>query len=380
MFPSKRGSIGDEAMAIAVSAQLRESGCKRIALISYSPDDSWHDILGFDEIKCRPSGWPFRWFSFCRWLAKYDALGIIGADVLDGYYSAARSRSHLFLAQISERLGLRTVLLGFSYRATPDISALKMLQRCGGHIAVLCRDPQSLIRVRALAGVVPIQVADLAFALQPNVDSPRVLAFTRWTLAQKSDGARVFGVNCNRQALGHWRPADCDHLVTAYADALSGVSANHPNLSLVLVPHDSRGKFSDEILCRRIFEKLNEDTKKRTYLIADVWTAAEIKAAAALLDGALSGRMHFAIACLGSGTPVASFEYQDKFSGLYELFGLPDLCVPGAQSGQSEIVEALIENLLRRVDGLKAHVRAKLPEIRQLSMRNVRALLGESVE
>jgi polysaccharide pyruvyl transferase WcaK-like protein len=126
-----------------------------------------------------------------------------------------------------------------------------------------------------------------------------------------------------------------------------------------------------------IYAGLGPAVQHRTYLIDRTWSAAEIKAAAAALDVAISGRMHFAIACLGSGTPVASFEYQDKFAGMYELFGLQELCVPGVDSLDTSAIVGLIELLHTRADIFRRAVRGRLPFVRELSARNISALRGE---
>ncbi len=379
LVPGVRGSLGDEAMTLATVEHLRTAGCARIGLITFGQADDWSGIDGIDDIRRRPAGWPLRWFGFCRWLSRYDALGIIGADVLDGYYSPERSRARLTLARVADGMGLRVVLLGFSYRADPESSALEALKDAGRHTTVLCRDPASLDRVRTLSGRIAAQTADLAFLLNARSDTADLQSLTTWIDGKRANGAFIVGVNCNVQALGSANANEADRLIQAYSRALTDVATKHAHVHFVLIPHDARGARSDEVMARSIYAMLEPAVQRRTYLIDRTWTAAEIKAAAAVLDVAISGRMHFAIACLGSGTPVASFEYQDKFAGMYELFDLRELCVPGTDSLDASAIVRMLELLHVRADALRHAVSARLPLIQELSARNISALRGEPV-
>jgi polysaccharide pyruvyl transferase WcaK-like protein len=136
---------------------------------------------------------------------------------------------------------------------------------------------------------------------------------------------------------------------------------------------------SDERIVDEIYRGLPGPARDRTRCVPVTPGAAEIKAIAAELDAAISGRMHFSIACLGSCTPVASFEYQDKFSGLYELFDLRGLCVPGEGSDDSSEVLRLAEHLFSQADATRNAIHRKLPSVRRLAQRNIDALLGENV-
>lgn len=376
LFPTERGSVGDEAMAVAVASELRGRDCQRIGLVSFSPTDIWTDFPNIDESRNRPLGGAMDWVRFCKWLSGYDAFGTIGADVLDGYYSPTRSIERLRLAQVASVMGLRSVILGFSYRSTPEKTSLAYLKKLDKHVSIYCRDPNSVSRVRSLSGMPASQSADLAFLLPPDAVTTRVVRLNDWTREKKGAGGFVVGVNCNLQALGKTLQSRDSDLVNAHVTAFHDLGRQYVNLSFVLMPHDSRGLNSDVSMAKRIYGQLNAQMQARTYLVDCAWSASEIKAAAASFDAAITGRMHFAIACLGSETPVCAFEYQDKFSGLYNLFDLESLCMPGAESLEATSIYRAIESIYHDAGPLRSAIRERLPGVKNLAKRNVSALMG----
>ena len=66
--------------------------------------------------------------------------------------------------------------------------------------------------------------------------------------------------------------------------------------------------------------------------------------------------MHFGIACLSQGVPIAAIGYQDKFEGLMERFGLGKMLLPDANALNRDNLSALINDLIAQKDRLKARV------------------------
>jgi colanic acid/amylovoran biosynthesis protein len=101
-------------------------------------------------------------------------------------------------------------------------------------------------------------------------------------------------------------------------------------------------------------------------------SAAELKQLAAKLDGVVTGRMHLAIAALGSGVPVATFAYQDKFEGLLMLFGLPQTTL-GTLSQLLDVhrLAHFIESFLHELPELGVLVHSALPEVMQKAESNL---------
>ena len=375
-YPAIPGSLGDEAMCEALNKELRSTGCNRLGLITH---DSNSNLNGFDEVQLRPGKFAFSWWSFCRWLARYDALGLMGADVIDGYYSARNSLARLHLIDCAHRMGLRTVLLGFSYRADPEPKVLAELKNIGDAVTLLARDPMSLERVRSLTGQSPIQVADLAFLLQGTLSSARVNEARRWIETEKAQGNKVVGLNCNPQSLGSDLSYKAHQLAGNYAKAAASLARTDSQVRFLIVPHDCRGDFSDVDAAHHIWNSMDGNTRQKTRLIGETWTASEIKGIAGLLDYSITGRMHFAIACLGSGVPAVSLTYQDKFEGLYQHFELDGMCIKGSDGLSLERLIKFFNHIHRLSDASRNKVLAMLPHVNDLARRNITALVGEPI-
>lgn len=377
-FPSSRGSIGDEAMAVALASGLKAHGCT-LGLMPYSAHDSWDDLSAFSSIRPQPGHSPIQWWKAARWLRQFDAFGVIGADVLDGYYSDQKSVRSLQLAHLAHKLGLRSVLLGFSYRESPGPNALAYLRDIGPSLKLLTRDPVSGRRISRLAGLNSYAVADLAFLLQPDQSSSRVKSAVDWVHSKRTQKRTVIGLNCNAQVLGRAHPTQAEVLAERFANSANRLASRHSNISFLLIPHDGRGESSDLILARSVWNRLDAKTRAESHLIDQVWRAAEIKAVASYLDFAITGRMHFGIACLGSGVPVASLTYQDKFEGLYELFGIEPVAIPGESATDPGILDGLFEQILNRSAALRSTIAGRLPLVLGLAQANIDHLLGSIV-
>ena len=64
------------------------------------------------------------------------------------------------------------------------------------------------------------------------------------------------------------------------------------------------------------------DFDDRVEVLSPPFSAWDVKGLCAHLDGVLTGRMHLAIAALGTGTPPLSVAYRGKFEGLMRHIGL----------------------------------------------------------
>jgi polysaccharide pyruvyl transferase WcaK-like protein len=89
------------------------------------------------------------------------------------------------------------------------------------------------------------------------------------------------------------------------------------------------------------------------------------------LDLVFTGRMHLAIAALGSTTPTLSIAYQDKFEGLYQHVDLssehilsPRQCLGG------ELLTKIRQACAQRHDN-RERIRERLPQVMALAKRNL---------
>lgn len=266
--------------------------------------------------------------------------------------------------------------MGFSYRKDPNEAALARLRQVSSDIKLLSRDPASERNIVRLTGRRTVLSADLAFLMAPTQDSRRVSEVLAWIAAQRERGRLVIGINCNRQVLPSSDPNEISRLVENYMFAMTAVMNSRPNVSFLIVPHDTRGQLSDLTLGEDLFSRCPAVVASNSRLISEPWTASEIKAAAGALDLVVTGRMHLAIAALGMGVPVVSLTYQDKFEGLYEHFDMPLAGAPGEDALKEGVLFNLIEDGIRTIDTSRAQIRRKLPSVVALARRNIEILLG----
>jgi polysaccharide pyruvyl transferase WcaK-like protein len=153
--------------------------------------------------------------------------------------------------------------------------------------------------------------------------------------------------------------------------AVLATAAQHRNITFIFFSHDKRGPMSDGILAMRLAESLRGDlSESQLILPPEPLGSDEIKALCAPLDGAFTCRMHFGIACLSQGVPIAAIGYQGKFEGLMKRFGLVDMLLPDANSLNQDTLAALMHRLIATRAYSRACVLEKLPDIRQLAASN----------
>jgi polysaccharide pyruvyl transferase WcaK-like protein len=111
----------------------------------------------------------------------------------------------------------------------------------------------------------------------------------------------------------------------------------------------------------------------RLHMVDGLLDAWDAKAIAGAVDLVLTGRMHFAIAALGQGTPPVSVVYQGKFEGLMQHFGLeaePLLLAPDKVGSGDAALAAATANAER----LRSKILAVLPRVEALSRSNFSGL------
>jgi len=81
--------------------------------------------------------------------------------------------------------------------------------------------------------------------------------------------------------------------------------------------------------------------------------------------------MHLAIAALGSGTPVLSITYQDKFEGLYQHFELSVEHTLQAEECLGDGFCAKLDAALAQRHVNRARIAARLPQVQALAERNL---------
>lgn len=371
--PTSPGSLGDEAMMSALSAQLAARGFERLRVAVWQSGDEWWGDGGRLGCIQLPQAGLGPWIRFAHRIREAAALWVVGADVLDGSYGVRPALRLLGAADLAGRLGLRTTVIGSSFGTTAHLLTVRFLGRLCRRVRVLARDCYSKRRLdEALCRPVPL-VADIAFLLPPAKPeaSPLLGEICGWIRQQRQAGARlVVGCNLNPLPLAQARHG-VGPLVEAYRETLERLDREDGPISVVLVPHDRRQPHGEISALWALGDVLPPHVARTTVLLEKPTTAAEAKAIIGECDLVLSGRMHLAIAALGSGVPVASLAYQGKCEGLFAHFDLEDLVLDWREAVKPGRLLSWFTPLVARRKQVAAQIAARLPGTLELAALNL---------
>jgi len=353
---SDPGGLGDDALARATVSILRELGMNKIIIGEYGrqvPDEMRAGLFW----KCADQRFRLDGLATNTNLAvslmalkvARAARNIVlnGADVLDGHYSIAGSVARIRLAELLSRCGCNVVITGFSWNEKGHPRCLKALKRCVGRVKMYTRDPASFERLYPLLGEALELASDVAFLLQPTPDidgeTPEIL---HWIERQRSLGRTIAALNMSRNMFPD--SLDLDAGEEFFCDLLH-ILVRKLNLSVVLMPHDYRGEYSDLSLLKGLWNRFSaaeSDVVDRVHFCREDINASFAKYIAGQCAVAIVGRFHLAIAALGQGVPVLTFEYQDKLRGLFDILGIGAFCLRWSGGlGAPEVAELVEEAL-----------------------------------
>lgn len=373
------GARGDEAMMSSVVDRLRRespdlavavvvssSAAERASVeLGYRPVPIWQHPLTLHEQLARIEDFA------------PDAVVILGADIMDGYYDVAHPSRVLLLGDLLAKAGKRVVFLGFSFNRQPASALKPVFDAMRNRVSFNVRDPISLDRFRKFTHASHQLVADCAFMLRPDTEAPGFSEVAAWAASRRVAGDRLIAFNVHPMLVKGATNEDVARLVAAAAEAIAGVSTHVP-VSWLLLPHDYRGQSGDDRCLAPLATRLQTIIPKRVHHPRSALSAKALKAISGLMDGVVTGRMHLAIASLGAGVPVAGLTYQDKFQGLFEHFQLPaDLLAAPEQAMSAPALQALLMAFVGRLDDLRSRVAARLPLVLELSEANLATLLPE---
>ncbi len=362
------GSLGDAAMIIALSTQLRENGFKNIGVIEFNQGSKWTDAGDFNSSVAMPEFSVARWWRFAKELKSYDRLFVIGADCIDGYYTPALSQRLLEICSFATKAGCQGTVCGSSFNQSPAPNIVMAMRKLPSQMQVLARDPKSLARIQKICTAKCKQVADLAFLLSPAPSS--IPTTTNWIENKRTTNKKIFGINIAAAILGPNEKHKTSQLVESFRNAINNHLAIDDNISIILIPHDIRGTNSDLSLCQTVLQGIESKHTDKILLFDEELAPQSLKAVAALLDACITCRMHFGIACLGSGTPIGAIPYQDKFEGLFELFKISPPMLDSSKALEPGEIERLIKDTLTQSDELRITIRSELNRIFALSKEN----------
>jgi polysaccharide pyruvyl transferase WcaK-like protein len=290
---------------------------------------------------------------------------MVGADVLDGFYSLEQLRTFVLLARIAKAHHREVTVLGFSHNGNEDPEVTNCLKELSVYARLNVRDEVSLERMRKL-GIPNLHLtADMAFLFDEK-DYP--LTPQTEKAVHRLKNKKMVAVNVT---FTKGNEANDTRLMDSLADALMPVCATH---TILLIPHDLRD--GHEVIGDLLgLGLLRERLKAHGFIVefADwISTAIEAKSLLKPCEFVVTNRMHLAIAAITLGKVPISLSYQGKFEGLYDLAGLSrDLIVqraaPDAEALKSAVVRVMTERVL-----LSAALSARMPELARLAGENMK--------
>lgn len=375
--PAAPGSLGDEAMVLATCDAVRRSSSCRIGIVRYRAGADYpvaaDAILDLSRY-FHQGGARAEELRLLHALFSYRSVALLGADILDGFYSDDAVRLRLRLVELAARAGAQTALLGFSFNSAPTLAARQLIARLPLTTRLLARDRLSHASFASATDRIPERAADMAFLLRPDAGTDsRAQALAEWAAIARSRGHRVLAVNVSAVAMQAAGMTPADALDFAQR-VIERVLDRRERTSLVFVPHDFRGQDSDDCLLRALAHRFAHVSDTDMQRLEAPLSAAFIKAVAQHFDAVWTGRMHFAIAALGQAVPAVAHEYQGKFSGLFAEFGLEALVCPPRSPPSPDAVADLLVNVLDDAPRLKRDIAARLPAQLALAKRNIDAL------
>ena len=288
------------------------------------------------------------------------SLSVVGADIMDGAYNNLASVRRFRIPRLAARLGLDTRILGFSWNDHPTREASAAMVAASAVTTLLPREPKSAERLLGDGAHQVTTVADLAFLVRPSGALAGPL--DRWITDQRAGGRRLVIINAN-----HGLQRYTDQVDALARLILKGVEQD---TSFILLPHDSRGRESDEVLAGRIWDAVHRHG--HVHLVPNILLPGEVATLASRVDFAITGRMHLAILASTVGTPAIALSYQGKIEGLYAKLGLRCFVEPDAH---------LATNIWRQfvevgddLEAVRRTLQTNVGELKTLATGNVRGL------
>lgn len=365
-------SRGDEAMLEVIMDNYKEKKMLNYVIFASSRVKRIDDT----HMNCK---YFHKWFSRFPMLGFFQALYkirpseiiIVGADCMDGYYSRLSSLTRLICIDLCERHAIPYNIIGFSFNQSPNKHLLLPYKIASKKIVFKLRDPVSLKRFEQFTNRKPIQVADSAFLLQANGNSEDLVSIESQINSLKSAYEFAIGFNFHPMLLKNITIEELEYAVKTIANILIEILMLHPNMCVVIIPHDNRGKNSDIRALNLIFDNLkNSDFAHRILYIDKVYHAKQIKYIAGLLDMLICSRMHLAIAALGMGIPVLTANYQGKFSGLFQLFHLSSKYILEYNEFCSHILVERFNEFYAEYENIKKTIAENKNSVFTLALRN----------
>lgn len=371
------GSRGDEAMLEVVIDSYTKRGI--------------HDFIIFVSSQAKKEMPPheccryyYKWFphfsifGFLKALNKFKPceVVILGADCMDGYYSALGTLTRLMCGDLCYEYAVPYNIVGFSFNQNPNRLLWLPYKLVSKGVNFKLRDPISLKRFESFTNRKALQVADSAFLLKPDGKQNEIACIKdEITNLKKSKGKFVVGFNFHPMLLNNVSIDNINKTAVIISNLLIEILRKHHNISLVIIPHDNRSRVSDCYILGIIADHIYKNTaidSQRVIYIDKVYHAKHIKYITSHMDMLICSRMHLAIAALGMGIPVMTANYQGKFIGLFELFHIPNKYILNLQEICSHTLVERFDEFYSEYKNILDIVKSNKEKVLELSSLNFR--------
>lgn len=370
--PASPGGLGDDALMTSLLGEVKSRGADRIQIGQWASDDRWPAAPDADYFPL--PGRSFRsWKTVISRLKSTDALLVVGADMLDGYYGINHSLLLFRLADLAARMGISSTIIGSSFSDAAAEGVKRFVSGMSPRVTLFARDILSFERIAAIRPSKTPLSADIAFLLKPSTsqDSDTLRQIHEWIDGARARGIKtVVGCNVNSLPLAKSNHS-LDQLVDAHVAGFVEAAKRHGPLAIVFLPHDRRPPHSDVDALEHLGRKLPPAIERCDLLHSLIPRAADLKGIAGRCDAVLSGRMHLGIAALGSGTPTACLAYQGKYQGLFAHFDLGQFVIPYEEALEPGRIANCLDSLLKDRSKIGQQIAQRLPRVQSLSRLNV---------
>ena len=373
------GSRGDEAMITVAIQNFRERFPIDVIYILVNGNIANENIQkahldnNIKVIECSNTIYSVRDVFNQICVIKPAEVVIIGADCMGGVYSPKYSLVLLSIYRLSVHAGIKTFLFGFSYNEHP-YNGINKAFRYMNDLTYNIRDPHSLERFNKFTHIKGNLVADAAFLLKPRIDFESYDEIKSWVDNLHIHEQLVIAFNFHPMLRKYNQESERGNDAKSVAKNLVSALKTHSNVNFLLLPHDDRNGIGDMVMLDIINTILLESGfANRILYLRNVPRASHLKAICALMDGVISGRLHLAIASLGSGVPVLVGSYQDKFKGLLRHFKISNDYVLSIADFCDESFQDKFNQFISNLSDLKIHVRQELPAVMTFAQNNLKA-------
>lgn len=315
-----------------------------------------------------------------RYIGRADLVLSIGGDNYSLDYGVASLAYFVAVAEMALARGKPVALWGASVGPFSRMPAVE--RHMAAHLRRLAfvsvRESRSVAYLAGIGvrdNVVP--VVDTAFLMQPQfVD---VSSF--WPAAS---GAGTVGLNISWLIEHVRRSRGLTADVVQEASEFVRRVMMETDLAVLLLPHvaplDGAELNSDDMVNKRIFERIPLDYRHRIGYVPPGFNAAQLKFVVSQCRFLLAARTHATIAAFSTGVPTISIAYSVKAEGINEdLFGDTRLVLPTHEVSAETLYAGLLR-LLAEEGPLREHYRARLAGWRESAMAGARRLLQSVVQ